>query len=184
MRIGASSDSRIACAAFLFSLLGATEARSQAAPMRLTVAASPGVGSVGPSLVGALALNHPRGDLVLRLVGMNEWGGGGGAHTERWRDLALLYGYRDEQGDRGWFTMAAGPAMVFGVRAGSSRVTCDDTFCGYADESFRELSLGAQLDLVWIATDHLGLGVNMFGNVNGTAPFGGGGVSLHLGPMR
>lgn len=182
MSASAFVSSRIVCASLLLSLVGVTEVRSQTAPMRLTVAASPGVGSVGPSLVGALALSHPRGDLVLRLVGMNEWGGGGGPNTERWRDVALLYGYRDAQG-RGWFTMAAGPAMVFGVRAGS-QATCNDTFCGYDYESFRELALGGQLDLVWIATDHVGLGVNMFGNVNGFAPFGGGGVSLHLGPMR
>jgi hypothetical protein len=166
----------------LCGVFGAVEAQSQSVPMRLTVAAGPGVGSVGPSLVGALALNHPRGDLVLRLVGMNEWDGGGAAHTERWRDVALLYGYRDEQ-SRGWFTMAAGPAVVFGVRPGSHAI-CSETFCGYDDESFREIALGGQLDLVWIATDHVGLGINVFGNVNGTAPFGGGGVSLHLGPMR
>jgi hypothetical protein len=173
---------RIVCAALLCALPGATEVRAQTVPMRLTVAASPGVGSVGPSLVGALTLNHPRGDLVLRLAGMNEWGGGGETNSEKWRDAALLYGYRDEQSN-GWFTMAAGPALAFGVRPGS-RVTCDATFCGYAAESFRELALGVQLDLVWIAANHVGLGVNIFGNVNGHAPFGGGGVSLHLGPMR
>jgi hypothetical protein len=150
--------------------------------MRLTVAAGPGVGSVGPSLGGSLALNHPRGDLILRVVGMNEWDGDGEPHTEKWRDVALLYGYRDEQ-RRGWLTLAAGPAMVFGVRPGPE-AACDSIFCGYLDDSFREIALGMQLDLVWIATDHLGLGVNMFGNVNGFAPFGGGGVSVHFGPMR
>jgi hypothetical protein len=168
--------------ALLCGVLGAEDARSQSTPMRLTAAASPGVGSVGPSLVGALALNHPRGDLVLRLSGMNAWDANGAENAEKWRDLGLLYGFRDEQRS-GWFTLAAGPAMVFGSRTGSEAV-CSPTFCGYVNESFRELALALQLDLVWIATDHIGLGVNMFGNVNGFAPFGGGGVSLHLGPMR
>ena len=168
--------------ALLCGALAADEVRAQSAPMRITGSLSPGVGSVGPSLGGALALNHPRGDLVLRMVGMNGWDGGGVTPVEKWRDLGLLYGFRDDQ-RAGWFTVAAGPAVVFGVRSGTEAV-CNPTFCGYANESFRELALAVQLDLVWIATDHIGLGVNMFGNVNGFAPFGGGAFSLHLGPMR
>jgi hypothetical protein len=150
-------------------------------PRRFTVIASPGVGSVGPSLFGALSINHAYGDLVLRGVGMNEWSSEG-VGTEKWRDVALLYGYRDDQGT-GWLTLAAGPALVFGVREGTVPF-CDETFCGYDDKSFRELALALQADLVWIATHYLGLGVNIFGNVNGHAPFGGGGVSVHLGRLR
>jgi hypothetical protein len=165
-------------------LLSATlTAQAPARPLRFTVVASPGVGSVGPSLFGAVSVNHAYGDLVLRGVGMNEWASDG-IGTEKWRDVALLYGYRDDQGT-GWLSLAAGPAMVFGVRQGTVPL-CNEsfTFCGYDDVSFKELALAVQADLVWIATHYLGLGVNLFGNVNGYAPFGGGGVSVHVGRLR
>ena len=173
---------RRALFAGLICCLPVSALKAQTTPLpRFTVVASPGVGSVGPSLFGAVSLNHARGDLVLRVVRMNEWDSDG-IGTEKWRDVAVLYGYRDDQGT-GWLSLAAGPALVFGVRQGTDAI-CNELFCGYEDMSFRELALGAQLDLVWIATDYLGLGVNMFGNVNGHAPFGGGGVSFHLGRLR
>ena len=159
-------------------------AQAPARPFRFTVFASPGVGSVGPSLIGAVAVAHPWGELAVRVVAMNESGVEQPRTAEKWRDVALLYGFRDAQRD-GWIGGSLGPAVVFGVRQGTEAFcTPDFSFCGYQNVSFRELALAAQLDLVWVATDYLGLGVNMYGNVNGKAPFGGGGVSLHLGQVR
>jgi hypothetical protein len=153
-------------------------------PVRFGGSAAVGFGSVGVSMHGATWGSKGKKVVVVRVVTMDEWEGGSASPSEKWSDVALLYGLKDQK-PNGWLRAALGPSFTFGTRRSEQPITCAvGGLCSYEPIDFDMVGLALEVDAVFGVLRHLGLGLNVFANVNGTAPFGGAGFGLYIGGMQ
>jgi hypothetical protein len=137
-----------------------------------------GVGSDGGAGLLALALRTGAGDFIGRSAATFEFVNIFGP-SEDVTDVALLFG-RLHEGDSGWIRLAAGPAYVEHRRSGDP-VECVLFFCAYEMHRSSTFGLALQADGALRPRRTLGLGVSAFANLNGSHPFVGGVVTLHIG---
>lgn len=141
-----------------------------------------GLGAHGPA--GQLSLGIPAGpgELVVRSAGTAEVFLLFSGPPESVGDLAILYGRRIG-GRKGWVRFAAGPGYVESVRRGEI-AECFLIFCDYEQHTTHSLGLAAQADGVWAIARWFGLGVSLFGNVNGESSFTGASLGVYFGSLR
>jgi len=147
--------------------------------------ASAGIGFGSQGVGGALSLNFSRGDLVfvLRMSTTEEFDIFGPSPALSDTDYAVLAGKRFGRGRR-LDSLAAGVALVRSVRRGVL-VERPGWFGGGRYEKLDSLTVGLPIDVkTTLNFKVVGVGLNMFGNLNPKGSFAGLALTLQLGKLR
>ena len=141
-----------------------------------------GVGSLaGVAAQGSLSVPVGGGDLLARVAGTTEFTLFSKSETSR--DIAILCGRRSS-GSKTWVRAAAGLGVAYGLRRGRQLKGICWLGCSYEEERHSTVGLALQFDAVWAPLRSLGLGLSLFGNMNGPGSFGGATLALHMGQVR
>ena len=167
---------RVLVLVLLTAGLGASSAAAQASPQQAAGAhywiyAGPSLTTLGIGASGGVAVEVDRHVFSVRATSTDPSFG-----QETW-DVGILYG-RALPVQSFTFSASTGVAVVSGTRYGSlfgrGTGTDLDTMIGFPLEG----------TITWTPTRVLGVGVRGFANVNTEQPFGGLGVTLHVGRLR
>lgn len=149
------------------------------------VFASAGVGGGSQGLAGVVSLNFSRGRLfyVLRMSRTEEFSIFGPSPIQSDTDYAVLVG-RSSRSRRSVKSAAVGIGLVRSVRRGAL-IQEGFWFFGPQHERLDRVTVGLPIDLKATANVRgIGIGVNLFGNLNTKGSFAGVALTLQLGKLR